>query len=138
MGNRSKQLEHASSKSSSSESKAPKVLKHLDGRIVERKKRRRKPGRKSLSEIRHAQKSTEDCVRKAPINRLLREIIQSVNPELQVQREALAALRCAAEAFTIDRFKQAMKCTVNRNSQTLMVKDMKCAESIASHFDVNS
>ena len=137
MGNRSKQLENKQHTDSRDKSKATTVTL-ANGVRIEKRKRRRKPGRKSLSEIRHAQRATDACMKKAPINRLLREIIQAFNPELQVQREALAALRCAAEAFTIDRFKQAMKCTVNRNSQTLMVKDMKCAESIASHFDVNS
>lgn len=140
MGNRSKQVERLEKKSHGDKDKSSDktTITLANGIRIEKRKRRRKPGRKSLSEIKHAQRATDNCVKKAPLNRLLREIIQEINPELQVQREALSALRCAAEAFTIDRFKQAMKCTVNRNSQTLMLKDMKCAESIASHSDVNS
>jgi histone H3/H4 len=109
-----------------------------DQAVDAKKKRRRKRGRKSLSEIKQAQKEVAPCCRRAPLNRLLREIVQGFNPELQIKKEALNALRVAAEAFTIDRLKQSLKCTVNRGSQTLAVKDMRTAQSISSHADVNS
>ena len=106
--------------------------------IATKKKRKQKRGRKSLSEIKRAQQQVVPCCRKAPINRLLREILQEQNSTLQIKKDALSALRIAAEAFVIDRLKQSLKCTVNRGSQTLTVKDMRTAQSISSHFDVNS
>ena len=113
------------------------IIKNAE-HVNAKKKRRRKSGRKSVSEIKRAQQQTSACCRKAPMNRLLHEIVQGFNPELQIKKGALEALRTAAEAFMIDRLKQSLKCTVNRQSQTLMVKDMQTAQSISSHSDVNS
>jgi histone H3/H4 len=102
-----------------------------------RRRRRRKRGAKSLSEIRKAQKGTASLLRTAPTNRWIREVVQQYNGELQISKKAFEAMRVALETYGVDVMRQGTKCTVNRDSQTLTPKDMQTACSIASRFDIN-
>ena len=57
-----------------------------------------------LSEIRQFQKTTYLLIRKAPFQRLVRELACKIKSDLQMQSTALVALQEAAEAFLADVF----------------------------------
>lgn len=61
-------------------------------------RRRRKAGRVAESEIKKLQKSDKSALRREPFRRLVAEVVQSINPELFVAKDAVEALRTAAEA----------------------------------------
>lgn len=130
MGNRTKQVHDLKKTALTSKVSADEPK--------ERKKRRRKRGSKSLSEIKAAQRATKHMLRTDPTKRLIRECVQNCNLELQISAKAFEAMRVALEAYGVDIMKQATKCTVLRKSQTLVPEDMQTALSIASHQDINS
>ena len=84
MGNRTKQVAELKStvREKQKGEKPP-------GSIDKPRKRRRKRGAKSLSEIRKAQHGTASLLRKAPTNRWIREVVQQCNGKLQVSKKAL-------------------------------------------------
>ena len=62
------------------------------GEKAERKKNRYRPGTVALREIKKYQKSTEMLLRKAPFQRIVRQIAQGVDMDLRFQSQALIAL----------------------------------------------
>ncbi|KAJ0789888.1 putative transcription factor Hap3/NF-YB family [Helianthus annuus] len=58
------------------------------------------------SEIRKYQKTTELLIRKAPFQRLVREIAQALKSDLRFQSHAVLALQEAAEAYLVGLFYQ--------------------------------
>lgn len=69
-----------------------------------KKPRRYRPGTVALREIRKYQKSTDLLIRKAPFQRLVREIAQEYKSELRFQSSAIMALQEAAEAYLVGLF----------------------------------
>lgn len=72
--------------------------------------RRYRPGVAALREIRRYQKSTDLLIRRAPFQRLVRELVDAIRPPLVVLRwrgDALAALQEAAEAYLVRLFDDA-------------------------------
>src|SRR5210317_1984579 len=61
-----------------------------------RKPHRYRPGTVALREIRRYQKSTELLIRKAPFQRLVREILQDMKSDLRCQSTAILALQEAS------------------------------------------
>jgi len=70
------------------------------------RKRKMKPGRKALQEIKSIQKSSGDkhVIPREPLNRLVREILADINPELRISANAINALREMAEAEATQTF----------------------------------
>jgi histone H3 len=66
-----------------------------------KKPHRYRPGTVALREIRKYQKSTELLIRKAPFQRLVREIAQDFKNDLRFQSTAVLALQEAAEAYLV-------------------------------------
>jgi histone H3-like centromeric protein A len=65
-------------------------------------KRRVRPGRRALQEIRKYQKTTDLLIRKLPFARLVREIMQHYTSiDYRWQSDALLALQEMTEAFLI-------------------------------------
>jgi len=96
-----------------------------------REKRRYRPGTKALKEIRQYQRSTELLVRRAPFQRLVREIMQGTGvPDLRIQAVALEALQHAAEAYLILLFEDTNLCAIHAKRITIMPKDMQLARRI--------
>lgn len=69
-----------------------------------KKPHRYRPGTVALREIRKYQKSTELLIRKAPFQRLVREIAQDFKNDLRFQSTAVLALQEAAEAYLVRYF----------------------------------
>jgi histone H3 len=109
---------------------------------------RYRPGTVALREIRRYQKGTELLIRKAPFQRLVREIMldlpykhlkgypelrSSVNTDKRASRmqsTALLALQEAAEAFLIGFFEDTNECAIHAKRVTIMPKDMHLVKRI--------
>lgn len=72
-----------------------------------KKPHRYRPGTVALREIRKYQKSTELLIRKAPFQRLVREIAQDFKNDLRFQSTAVLALQEASEAYLVGLFEDS-------------------------------
>ena len=95
-----------------------------------KKPHRYRPGTVALCEIRRYQKSTELLIRKLPFARLVREIAQDFQTNLRFQREAIAALQEAGEAYLVGLFEDMNLCTIHAKRVTIMPKDIQLAHRI--------
>ena len=68
----------------------------------EMNKKRLRPGQKALREIRKYQKGTSLVIRRAPFQRLVREIAKDVMPECQFSPNTLMALQECTEMYICD------------------------------------
>lgn len=101
-----------------------------------KKPRRYRPGTVALREIRKYQKSTELLIRKAPFQRLVREILhdtpRSTPGDLRIQTTALLALQETAEAFLVKLFEDSNMCAIHARRVTLMPRDIHLARRLSN------
>ena len=95
-----------------------------------KKPHRYRPGTVALREIRRYQKSTELLVRKAPFQRLVREIAQDFKTDLRFQGSAVLALQEAAEAYLVGIMEDSNLCAIHAKRVTIMPKDLQLARRI--------
>ena len=95
-----------------------------------KKPHRYKPGTVALREIRRYQKSTELLIRRAPFQRLIREIASDYKTELRFQASAVEALQEAAEAYMVGLFEDTNLCAIHAKRVTIMPKDIQLARRI--------
>jgi histone H3/H4 len=108
-----------------------------------KKPHRYRPGTVALREIRRFQKGTALLIRKAPFQRLVRQIMEDlprryarlpnygqVQPPDRWQSTALLALQEAAEAFLIGFFEDTNECAIHAKRVTIMPKDMHLVKRI--------
>lgn len=109
-----------------------KTEKRASAAVVKKVKRHNKKGQLALKEIKKFQKSTDQLIRKAPFQRLVREITQSLDKEsdLRWRPSALEAIQEAAEAFLVQRFEDANLCAIHAKRVTIMPKDMELARRL--------
>ena len=88
---------------------------------------RYRPGTVALREIRRYQKAGELLIRKLPFARLVREIAQDFKTNLRFQREAIAALQEAAEAYLVGLFEDTNLCAIHAKQVTIAPKDIQLA-----------
>ncbi|CAL4059868.1 unnamed protein product, partial [Meganyctiphanes norvegica] len=100
----------------------------LTGKV--KKPHRYRPGTVALREIRRYQKSTELLIRKAPFQRLVREISQEYKSDLRFKVNALGALQEAAEAYLIGLFEDTNLCAIHAKRVTIMPKDIQLARRV--------
>ena len=110
--------------------KSNKKTAPAEGGIKEAKKRRYKPGTLAFREIKKYQRSTDMLLPRAPFQRLVRSICESVDHELRFRAEALVALQEATEAYLVGLFEDTNLCAIHAKRQTVMQKDMKLARRI--------
>ena len=91
---------------------------------------RYRPSTVALCEIRRYQRSTELLIRKLPFVRLVREIAQDFKTDLRFQREAIAALQEAGEAYLVGLFEDTNLCAIHAKHVTIMPKDIQLARRI--------
>jgi histone H3 len=94
------------------------------------RRRRYRPGTVALREIRRYQKSADLLIRKAPFQRLVREIVQEMKVNVRFQSTTLLALQEAAEAYLIGLFEDTNLCAMHAKRVTIMPKDMRLAKRI--------
>ena len=95
-----------------------------------KKPHRYRPGTVALREIRRYQKSTELLVRKAPFQRLVREICQHIKSDAKIQSNALLAKQEASEAYTVGLFEDTNLCSIHAKRVTIMPKDIALVRRI--------
>ncbi len=97
--------------------------------IAVRKPHRWHPGTVALREIQKFQKNTDLLIRKAPFQRLVREILQakSKNSDMRMQSTALLALQEATEYFMVDVLSDTNLCVMHGNQVTIKSKDLALA-----------
>ncbi len=107
--------------------KGPTCLKKL--RRAEREKRFR-PGTLALREIRKYQKSAELLIRKRPFQRLVREMMQTMDPLMRLSAWALLAMQELAEAYAVTLFEDCQIGAIHAKRITVMSKDLDLAKRI--------
>ncbi len=98
-----------------------------------KKPHRYRPGTVALCEIRCYQggkHATELLIRKAPFQRLVREIAQNFKSDLRFQSTAVLALQETSEAYLIGLFEDANLCAIHSKRVTIMPKDIQLARRI--------
>ncbi len=96
--------------------------------IAVRKPHRWRPGTVALRVIRKFKKNTNLLIRKAPFQRLVREIaLKFGKSDLQMQSTAILALQEAAEYFMVHVFSNTNLCAMHGKRVTIMKKDMVLA-----------
>ncbi|KAK9817654.1 hypothetical protein WJX72_000235 [[Myrmecia] bisecta] len=96
-----------------------------------RKKRHAKKGTVALREIRQYQKSTELLIRKAPFQRLVREITANVSTSAtRWQLNAVLAIQEAAEAYLVQLLEDSNFCAIHAKRVTIMPRDMQLAQRL--------
>jgi histone H3 len=95
-----------------------------------KKPHRYRPGTVALREIRRFQKSTDLLIRKAPFQRLVREIAQDMKRDVRFQSTAVLALQEASEAYLVGLFEDTNLCAIHAKRVTIMPKDIQLARRI--------
>lgn len=94
--------------------------------MKKRKKRRAKQGTKALREIKRLQKSTDPVIPFASISRLAREIAHQYVDEVRFEREAVEAIRVAAEDYLEEVMKGSHDLAIGLGFKTLQSIHMQC------------
>ena len=92
-----------------------------------KKPHRYRPGTVALREIRKYQKSTDLLIRKAPFQRLVREIAQDFKTDLRFQSTAILALQEASEAYLVGLFEDTNLCAIHAKCVTTRPMDIQLA-----------
>jgi len=95
-----------------------------------KKNRKYRPGTVAMREIRRYQKTTDLLLKKAPFQRLVREIAQDFKTDLRFQSSAVMALQEASEAYLVGLFEDTNLCAIHAKRVTIMPKDMQLARRI--------
>ena len=95
-----------------------------------KKPHRWRPGTVALCEIRKYQKNTNLLIRKAPFQRLVREIAQEIKSDCRMQSTAVLALQEASEAYLVGLFEDTNLCAIHGKCVMIMPKDMQLAQHI--------
>jgi len=119
---------HSSSPSTQLATKAARKSAPTAGGV--KKPHRYRPGTVALREIRKYQKSTDLLIRKAPFQRLVREIAQDFKTDLRFQSTAVLALQEASEAYLVGLFEDTNLCAIHAKRVTIMPKDIQLARRI--------
>ena len=96
-------------------------------------KKRIRPGLRALQEIRKYQTSTNLLIPKAPFQRLVREVLQSVTTgetTFRLQPMAVLAIQEASEAYLTGLFDDTNLCAIHGKRVTIMPKDLHLARRI--------
>ena len=91
---------------------------------------RASPPARTLREIRKYQKTTELLIKKAPFQRLVREVAQDFKSDLRFQSAAVMALQEASESYLVGLFEDTNLCAIHAKRVTIMPKDMQLARRI--------
>ena len=95
-----------------------------------KKPHRYRSGTVALCEIRRFQKTTELLIRKAPFQRLVREIAQKLKKEVRFQSTAVLALQEASEAYMVGMFEDTNLAALHAKLVTIMPRDMLLARRL--------
>jgi histone H3 len=95
-----------------------------------KKASRYRPGTVALSQIRKYQGSTDLLIRKAPFQRLVREVGALLYQNLRFQSTAVLALQEASEQYLIGVFEDSHMSAIHARRVTVMPRDVRLARRI--------
>ena len=95
--------------------------------IINRKKRRYRPGTVALREIRKYQKGHNLLIHRAPFIRLVRSIAQDVKSDVRFTAGSLYTLQDFTEQYITNLFRQSYKITIASKRTTFYPKDLQLA-----------
>lgn len=109
-----------------------KNISKIDGKKGIRKTHRFKPGTVALREIKKYQKTTFLLIRKAPFQRLVKEIVDEIagKDALRMTIQSVLALQEAAEAKMVELFADANDCAIHAKRVTVMPRDLALARRL--------
>jgi histone H3 len=114
-----------------SEPLATPVKPQTDGETRQLKRPHRyRPGTVALREIRKYQKTTDTLIKRAPFQRLVKEIAQDFMDDIRFQSSALAALQEASEAYLVGLFEDTNLCALHTKRTTITTRDLQLARRI--------
>ena len=96
----------------------------------DQKKRRNKPGKVALREIKFYQRSTNNLLPRAAVQRVIREISKKLLPDVRYTHGAISAVQECVEAYMVGLFEDTGLCAIHARRVTIMTKDMKLARRI--------
>ena len=88
------------------------------------------PGTVALREICRYQKSTDLLIRKAPFQRLVKQIAQEIKESVRFQSTTVLALQEASEYYLVGLFEDTNMCALHGKRVTITPKDMQLARRI--------
>eukprot|EP01061_Rhynchopus_euleeides_P034297 TRINITY_DN5806_c0_g1_i1.p2 TRINITY_DN5806_c0_g1~~TRINITY_DN5806_c0_g1_i1.p2 ORF type:complete len:144 (+),score=75.85 TRINITY_DN5806_c0_g1_i1:64-495(+) len=83
-----------------------------------------RPGTVALREIKQLQKGTQLLIQKAPFQRMVREVMDTLKQDMRFRPSALEAMQEAAEQYIIGVFEGAVILQLHRKKKTLVQKDL--------------
>eukprot|EP00758_Cryptobia_borreli_P012732 Tbor_TRINITY_DN5770_c0_g1::TRINITY_DN5770_c0_g1_i1::g.19709::m.19709/K11253/H3; histone H3 len=89
-----------------------------------------RPGTVALREVRKFQKSTELLIRKAPFQRLVRELATTQKEGLRFQSSAVLAIQEATESYMVSLLSDTNLCAIHGRRVTIMPRDIKLARRL--------
>eukprot|EP00743_Colponemidia_sp_Colp-15_P006812 GILK01007347.1.p2 GENE.GILK01007347.1~~GILK01007347.1.p2 ORF type:complete len:123 (+),score=4.91 GILK01007347.1:59-427(+) len=89
-----------------------------------------RPGTVALREIRKYQKGTELLIRKAPFQRLVRELATSQKEGLRFQSSAVLAIQEATESYMISLLADTNLLAIHAQRVTIFPRDVKLARRL--------
>jgi histone H3 len=95
-----------------------------------KKTHRFRPGTVALREIRRYQKGTELLLRKAPFQRLVREVAAAHKDGLRFQASAVAAIQEATESYVVSLLSDTNLCALHARRVTIMPRDVHLARRL--------
>lgn len=100
--------------------------------VIHIRKRPARRGTVALREIRKYQKTTELLIRRAPFQRLVKEITENFASDKQLRWSlaAVAAMQEAAEAYLVTILEDSNLCAIHAKRVTIMPKDIQLARRL--------
>jgi len=95
-----------------------------------KKVHRFRPGTVALRQIAKMQKSTDLLLRKAPFQRLVREVATSQKEGLRFAASAIAAIQEATESYVVSLLSDANLCALHTRRVTAMPRDLHLARRL--------
>lgn len=95
-----------------------------------KRSRRFRPGTVALREIRRFQKTSNLLIRRAPFQRMVREVANVAKAGLRWQSAALAAMQEATEAYVVGLLSDSNLCALHARRVTVMPRDIHLARRL--------
>jgi histone H3 len=95
-----------------------------------KKPHRYRPGTIVIHKIRKYQKNTDLLIRKAPFQRLVKEIATDLKSDLEMQSTALLALQEALEAYLVHLFEDSNECAIHAKRVMIIPKNIQLVQCI--------
>jgi histone H3 len=101
-----------------------------------KKPHRYRPGTVALREIRRFQKTTELLIRKAPFQRVVRDIALKYKKDVRFQSTAVLALQEASEAYMVGMFEDTNLAALHAKRVTILPRDLALARRLRGDKDL--